>query len=416
MTAAWHRQAARQDWGRDDTGCTILHVDMDAFFAEVELLDHPHLRGQPVIVGGQQRGVVLSATYEARRYGVHSAMPMAQARAACPTAVVLAPHHSTYVEYSQRVMHLLHEVTPTVEQVSVDEAFLDVAGARRRLGPPADIAAGIRSRVRAELGLPASVGIAATKFVAKLASSHAKPDGTFLVAHEATVPFVHSLPVESMWGVGAATAAILHRRGIRTVAELAKIDPDRLRGVVGSAAGSRLHELANGRDGRAVETNRVEKSIGTETTFDANEVDDGVLRAVLLEASHRCAARLRRAGRLARTISIKVRHADFTTLSRSTTVPGTDVAQDVFTAASHLLDGLTVPVRGLRLLGVRAANLIDAQEGYQPSLDEAESRRDVETTMDGIRARFGATALRPATLLGPGRNPGPAPGNGTDTG
>src|SRR5690625_1054980 len=208
---------ARRDWGADDSGCTILHVDMDAFFAAVELLDRPDLVGRPVIVGADRRGVVLSATYEARSYGVHSAMPMARARALCPSAVVLPPHHDTYARVSRQVMAILAEVTPVMEKVSIDEAFLDVAGAVRRLGPPARIAAAIRSRVHAELGVPASVGVAATKFVAKLASSHAKPDGLLLVPRAATVPFLHSLPVGALWGVGDKTRERLHRSEERRV-------------------------------------------------------------------------------------------------------------------------------------------------------------------------------------------------------
>lgn len=391
--------AARRGWGEDDSASPILHVDMDAFFAEVELLDHPHLRGRPVIIGGDQRSVVLSATYEARAFGVHSAMPVAHARALCPPAVVLPPHHQSYVDISREVMAVLHDITPLVEQVSIDEAFLDVDGARRRLGTPVHIARLIREEVRARVGVPASVGVAATKFVAKLASGHAKPDGLLLVPATATVDFLHSLPVGALWGVGAKTRERLVGHGIDTVATLAGWPLGRLQRIVGQAAGHKLHELASGRDPRVVEPERIEKSIGTEDTFAQDVTDREVLRSVLLEQSHRVAARLRAAGFVAGSVSIKVRHADFTTLSRSRTMPATDVAHELFATAVDLLDRLQLPRAGLRLLGVRGESLARAHDGVQLRLDEEGQRRDVETAMDGVRARFGTGVLGPATLL-----------------
>jgi len=390
---------ARRDWGRDDSGCTVLHVDMDAFFAAVELLDRPDLVGRPVIVGGEQRGVVLSATYEARRFGVHSAMPMARARALCPQAVVLPPHHDTYARVSRQVMAILADVTPVMEKVSIDEAFLDVAGAVRRLGPPARIAAAIRSRVHAELGVPASVGVAATKFVAKLASSHAKPDGLLLVPRAATVPFLHSLPVGALWGVGDKTRERLHAYGIDTVAALAAQPVRTLHRILGVAAGQRLHDLANGRDSRAVEPHRTEKSIGTETTFAAEVSDRATLEAVLLDQAHRCAARLRAGGLVGRTVAVKVRYADFRTITRSRSTEATDVAHDVFALAAALLADVPVPPSGVRLLGVRVEQLQPAGEGIQLRLGEEDHRRDAEAAMDSIRGRFGPAALRPASLL-----------------
>ncbi|HLV02959.1 DNA polymerase IV [uncultured Georgenia sp.] len=412
MSRGERSASARRDWGTDDAGCTILHVDMDAFFAAVELLDRPELVGRPVIVGADRRGVVLSATYEARRFGVHSAMPMARARALCPQAVVLPPHHDAYARMSRRVMAILADVTPVMEKVSIDEAFLDVAGAQRRLGPPLVIARDIRRRIRSVLGVPASVGVAATKFVAKLASSHAKPDGLLLVPRAATVPFLHSLPVGALWGVGEKTRERLHRYGIDTVAALAAQPVGTLHRILGVAAGQRLHDLANGLDPRAVEPERVEKSVGTETTFASDVQDRDSLEAVLLDQAHRTAARLRRSGRLGRTVAIKVRSADFRTITRSRAVEATDVAHDIFSVARGLLDGVPLPAGGVRLLGVRVEQLQSADEGVQLRLGEGDRRREAESAMDDIRRRFGPAALRPASLLDPAASPRPDAGAG----
>ncbi|MFC4556363.1 DNA polymerase IV [Georgenia faecalis] len=400
MSKGPRNPAARRDWGDDDAGCAVLHVDMDAFFAAVELRSRPELHGRPVIVGGAHRGVVLSATYEARAFGVHAAMPMARARALCPTAVVIPPDHASYVRVSGQVMAVLAEVTPVLEKVSIDEAFLDVAGARRRLGTPTEIGHVIRERVRRETGVSASVGVAATKFVAKLASAHAKPDGLLLVPQEATVPFLHTLPVGALAGVGDKTRETLHRHGIDTVAELAAHGPRTLHRVVGVAAGQRLYDLARGIDPRPVQPGRVEKSVGTETTFADDIADRATLAAVLLDAAHRCAARLRADGMLARTVALKVRYADFTTIQRSRGIDATDVAHDLFRAARDLLDAVDVPPSGLRLLGVRAENLSPARTtGVQDQLGATGARRGAEAAMDGIRARYGDRALGPASLL-----------------
>ena len=405
MSRGERSAAARRDWGSDDSACPILHVDMDAFFAAVELLDFPHLVGRPVIVGGEQRGVVLSATYEARSFGVHSAMPMARARALCPQAVVLPPHHDTYVRISRQVMAILADVTPVMEKVSIDEAFLDVSGARRRLGSPVAIAQSLRERIHAQVGVPASVGVAATKFVAKLASGHAKPDGLLLVPAGATVPFLHSLPVGALWGVGGRTRERLREHGIDTVAELAACPVRSLHRLLGMAAGQRLHDLAHGRDPRAVEPDRAEKSVGTETTFAADVTDRATLEAVLLDQAHRCAARLRQAGVVGATVAIKVRHFDFHTITRSRATAPTDVAHEIFDVARTLLSGVSLPPRGIRLLGVRVEQLQRVSDGVQLRLDEADHRRDAEATMDTIRDRFGPGALRPASLIEPGERP-----------
>ncbi|MBD8060846.1 DNA polymerase IV [Oceanitalea stevensii] len=414
MSRGERSAAARRDWGSDDTGTSVLHVDMDAFFAAVELLDRPDLLGRPVIVGGEQRGVVLSATYEARRFGVHSAMPMSRARALCPQAVVLPPHHDTYTRVSRQVMAILGDVTPVMEKVSIDEAFLDVSGARRRLGPPVAIARALRERIHRELGVPASVGVAATKFVAKLASSHAKPDGLLLVPREATVPFLHSLPVGALWGVGERTRERLHVHGIDTVEALAAQPVRTLHRILGVAAGQRLHDLANGRDPRAVEPERVEKSVGTETTFAADVTDRATLEAVLLDQAHRTAARLRAAGMVGRTVALKVRFSDFRTISRSRATEATDVAHDVFAVTRSLLEDVALPPGGVRLIGLRVEQLQQAGEGVQLRLDEDDNRREAETAMDTIRQRFGPAALRPASLLERSAEAGAGPAEGPE--
>lgn len=390
--------AARRDWGRDDDGCSILHVDMDAFFASVELARRPELRGLPVIVGGAQRGVVLAATYEARAFGVHSAMPMAAALRQCPQAVVVPPDHHAYHEVSVGVMAILGDVTPLLEQVSIDEAFLDVAGARRRLGPPSLIAAQIRERVRHQYGITCSVGIASTKFVAKLASGHAKPDGVLLVPRAATVPFLRALPVGALWGVGERTASALGRWGITTVAELADSDVATVQRAVGKVAGAHLHDLAWGRDPRPVHPGREEKSVGAEETFLQDVADLSVVEAKALELADRCAVRLRRQGVVGRTVSVKVRTSDFRTLTRSRTLhTPTDVGREIYLAARELLAAVDLGGLPVRLVGVRVEGLTDASGAVrQPTLEEAvddAGRREAERAMDQVRDRFGSGAI-----------------------
>ncbi|MFC7405348.1 DNA polymerase IV [Georgenia alba] len=400
MSRAPRSAAARRSWGEDDSGCTILHVDMDAFFVSVELLDRPELRGKPVIVGGETRGVVAAASYEARRFGIHSAMPSARARMLCPELIALPGRHARYGEVSREVMSVLGEVTPELEQVSIDEAFLDVAGALRRLGSPTTIARGIRREIRTRVGVPASVGVAGTKHVAKLASTHAKPDGLLLVPLAATVEFLRSLPVGALWGVGEKSGEVLERHGIDTVAELADTPLPTLHRILGVAAGQRLHELAWGHDPRPVRRTREEKSIGTESTFARDITDRAELERVLLRQAHACAVRLRAARVLTGRVAIKVRHADFTTLSRSHTLTApTDLAHDVYVAARDLLAEVPIPAAGIRLLGVRAERLTDGGEGVQPTLDEDPHLALAERAMDGVRARFGSRVLQPASLL-----------------
>lgn len=403
----------RRDWGHDDTGTGILHVDMDAFFASVELRRRPELRGRPVVVGGAGRSVVLAATYEARAYGVHSAMPMARARQLCPTAVVVPPDQGAYREASRRVMAVLADVTSLVEQVSVDEAFLDVTGARRRLGPPAVIGELVRRRVREEVGLPCSVGVAATKVVAKLASGFAKPDGLMLVPRDATVPFLHALPVSALWGVGERTQQELARWGIATVEQLATADVRVLQRAVGPAAGAHLHDLAWGRDPRRVEPDRQEKSVGAETTLERDTDDTVELEAHLLRLADRCAAQLRARGHVCRTVGLKVRTEDFRTLTRSRTLPvPTDVGREIFLVARALLAEAPTAGRRVRLVGVRAEGLSEASARLL-TLEEAvddvpAARRRAEAAMDAVRARFGSTAVGPAALVQRSGRPGPS--------
>lgn len=389
----------------DDTGCGVLHVDMDAFFASVELRTRPELRDKPVIVaGGGNRGVVLSANYPARKFGVRSAMPAARARKLCPHGIFLPPTRGAYSEVSRRVIALFKEITPLVEPVSIDEAFLDVSGALRRLRTsPARIGQRVRAEVFAEHGITCSVGVAATKFVAKLASGMAKPDGMLVVPAGSTLEFLHPLPVSALWGVGARTAEQLRRAGLLTVADVAATPLPRLRRVLGVAVGEHLHALANGQDGRAVSPESVDKSVGAEETFEVDHLDRDLIKRELLRLAGRTAAALRERGLRGRTVSIKVRFADFSTITRSRTLPvATNVTREIHQTACQLLDTQTPP-GAIRLIGVRMEQLDDGRAtGEQLLLDAPDHGwREADQAADQVRARFGGTALGPASLLGP---------------
>jgi DNA polymerase IV len=407
--------SSRRSWGTDEDGCSILHVDMDAFFASVELARRPQLRGLPVIVGGSERAVVLAATYEARAWGIHSAMPMTVARRLCPQAVVIPPDMSAYREVSRSVMEILGDVTAVMEQVSVDEAFLDVSGARRRLGRPTVIAEKIRADVRRRHGIGCSVGIASTKFVAKIASGHAKPDGVMLVPRDATVAYLRELPVGALWGVGERTEAALARWGMTSVADIADSDVATVQRAVGRVAGAHLHDLAWGRDPRPVSPVRREKSVGAETTFARDEHDSGRVQTAALDLTDRCASRLRELGLVARTVSVKVRTSDFRTLTRSRTLPTpSDVSRELYLTVRDLL--ATVDLGGLpvRLVGVRVEGLAAASERMsQPTLDEAlaltdgdahAAGRGADRVVDLVRGRFGRGAIAPGSLAAVGRS------------
>ncbi|WNM37601.1 DNA polymerase IV [Micromonospora halotolerans] len=387
----------------DDTGCPILHVDMDAFFASVEVRRRPELRGRPVVVGGiGPRGVVSSASYEARRFGVRSAMPTARARALCPQAVYLPPDFTAYSAASRAVMRIFRDVTPLVEPLSLDEAFLDVAGARRLFGTPTEIARLIRRRVSEEQELTCSVGVASSKFVAKLGSTRAKPDGLLVVPAARVLEFLHPLPVAALWGVGERSAEALHRLGLRTVRDLAEAPPGLLRRAVGEASAGHLHELAWGRDPRRVSPEHVEKSIGAEVTFDTDVTDPAEIRRALLALAEKAGARLRAAGQVGRTVSLKVRLADFRTVSRSRTlgVP-TDTAREMFDTAWALWTALA-PGEPVRLVGVRMEGLAAAEETPQQLTLGAPERgwREAEAAADAAAARFGRSVIGPASLLG----------------
>lgn len=397
----------------DDTGCTVLHADMDAFYASVELRSRPELKGLPVIVGGGTRGVVLSATYEARRSGVHAAMPMGRARRLCPQAVIIQPSHGQYAEVSRGVMEVFRSITPAVEPLSLDEAFLDVSGALRRLGSPSAIATALRDRIADEQGITVSVGVAASKFVAKLASSAAKPDGMLVVGVADTVPFVHSLPVADLWGVGPKTHEVLTRLGLTTVADLAHTPVRTLERALGQAQGTHLHELAWGRDPRSVVPETRGKSISADETFSRDVDDPRVVHRELLRLSERVAARVRGEGMVARTVVLKVRFADFTTITRSRTLrQPTDLGRDVHAAAVSAFDGLGLDRARIRLVGVKAEGLQPLETApMQLELGAPEHGwRDAERAVDDLSRRFGAGVVRPGTLVdrkSAGRGPEP---------
>jgi DNA polymerase-4 len=400
-----HRPGPQPGPPADDTGCSILHVDMDAFFVSVELLDKPELRGKPVVVGGAGgRGVVAAASYEARAYGVHSAMPMTRARRLCPQAVVLPPEHDKYALVSASVMEIFRSVTPLVEPLALDEAFLDVSGAGRLLGRPAQIAQLIRERVAEQQGITCSVGVAATKFVAKLASTRCKPDGLLVVPVDGAVPFLHALPVAALWGVGERTEEHLTRLGLRTVADIARIPPQVLRREFGSALGAHLHDLSWGRDPRPVVATSPDKSIGAEETFEHDIDDAAAIRRELLRLSERVGARLRAGGHVGRTVSVKLRMANFTTITRSRTLrEPTDLAHVIYTTACALYEAAGLERVRLRLVGVRVEKLAPANEAaHQLALGEPETGwREAERAMDRVARRFGRGAIGPAALVRP---------------
>ncbi|QHC59047.1 DNA polymerase IV [Rathayibacter sp. VKM Ac-2760] len=385
----------------DDPRASILHVDMDAFFASVELLDHPELRGKPVVVGHiGSRSVVTAATYEARKYGINSAMPMAVALRRCPHAIVLEPHMDRYREASRRVMAIFDSFTPLVERLSIDEAFLDVAGARRISGSPWAIGTEIRRRVHAELGLTCSVGVASTKFVAKLASGRSKPDGLLVVPSDGVQAFLDPLPVSALWGVGASTEEALVRRGLRTVADVATTPLASLVSALGEATGRRLHALSNGVDPRPVDTRQIEKSAGHEITFADDVADPELVRRELLRLCDKVAVRMRRSGVRCRTVAVKVRFGDFSTLTRSRTLQeATDVARVLYEASSALLEAANPLRRPVRLIGVRGEQLVEADDVAFSLWSDSDDWRDAELAVDGVSARFGTGAVRPASLL-----------------
>jgi DNA polymerase-4 len=397
------------------TEAAILHVDLDAFFAAVEQLDDPSLRGKPVVVGGLgNRGVVSTASYEARKFGVHSAMPMSAARRACPHAVYLSPRMSRYQDLSRAVMAILRDVTPLVEQLSVDEAFLDVSGARRRLGTPPQIGAHIRSRIHGETGLTASIGVATTKFLAKLTSDMAKPDGMLVIEPGTERAFLAPLPLTRLWGVGPATLTKLERMGLRTIGDVAATPAELLERALGTALGTHLHALATNDDERDVTPDRDAKSIGAEETFGTDLRTREACDRELVRLCDRVGSRLRSVEITARTITLKIRFANFETRTRARTLAEpTDISAVVLDTARELLDEFDVR-RGIRLLGVSCSQLGEPGEPAETQMlldlvdedtldhERIARRAAVERAVDDVRDRFGTAAVQPATLLGPG--------------
>jgi DNA polymerase-4 len=392
---------------------SILHVDLDAFYASVEQLDDETLRGKPVIVGGLgNRGVVAAASYEAREYGVRSALPMARARRACPHGVFLTPRFERYSEKSGEVMAILRDVTPLVEPISLDEAFLDVAGARRSLGSGPEIAQHLRTRIRAETGLTASVGVATTKLLAKLASDLSKPDGLLVVEPGTELAFLHPLPVTRLWGVGPATKKRLDDYGVDTVGDLAELPETTLVRALGQAAGSHLYALARNEDERAVEPDREMKSIGHEETFPTDRTDRDGLERDALRMADAVAARLRGTGKAARTVQLKLRYGDFRTITRSHTLPSpTDVTAEIGETARDLLRAVDLEA-GIRLLGVSVQQLeegvavqgrLSFDTGPESRPSPPEDRRSLDAALDTVRERFGRDAVGSAAFLERGR-------------
>jgi DNA polymerase-4 len=391
---------------------SILHVDMDSFYVSVEVLQDSSLRGKPVIVGGSgERGVVASCSYEARAYGIHSAMPSTRARRLCPHAVFLSGRFDLYNDYSRRLHAVLTSFTPLVEGISLDEAFLDVTGAQRLFGTGTDVAHAIRGRIADELSLPSSVGVAANKLIAKLASKAAKPTaslsgpqpglGVCVVEPGRELDFLHPLPVTALWGVGPATYEKLRRFGVGTIGDLADVPRDTLVSALGRALGAHLHELANGRDDRPVEPDREVKSVSHEETYAVDRIEHASLRVEAVRMADAVGARLRNAKLAGRTVSIKVRFHDFATITRSQTfATPVDGGPTIAQAAVALLEQVDVSA-GVRLFGVAVSNLVE-DGARQLTLDDALAAGwdDATKAVDEIRARFGEKAVGPGTLAG----------------
>lgn len=378
---------------------------MDAFFALVEVRENPSLAGKQVIVGYDgNRGVVLSATYQARKLGVHSAMPMSRALRLAPHAIVVEPDHGKYSEVSENVMAIFESVTPLVQPLSVDEAFLDISGAKNLMGTPSQIGEVIRARVSDEQGITCSVGVASTMFVAKLATNFAKPDGLHVVPADKVMEFLHPLPIAALWGVGEKTGEQLARLGLVNVSDIANTPVKTLARVIGQAAAEHLYELSWGRDPRKVTPNQAEKSIGAERTFETDIDDPEEILAQILDLSNKVAKRLRAANYFSRTITIKVRFADFTSVTRSKSLPSsTDLATDIYATSKSLFEAMHLQRARIRLVGVRATGLVPTSESsVQLEFSDRDSGwREAEEAMDQVSLKFGNSAVKPARLIKP---------------
>lgn len=381
----------------------VMHVDMDSFYASVELRRRPDLRGRPMFVGGATRGVVLSATYEARAYGVKSGMPTTTARRLCPQAVVVPPDFDAYAATSRGVFEIFETVSAGVEAASIDEAFCDIEGALLQYGSPRQVGEQVRALVADEQGITCTVGIAGSKFVAKLASAQSKPDGLRVVADDDIVSFLHPLPVEAMWGVGEATAAKLHRLGLRTVADLAYVPRTTLQRAFGTHAGATLADLAWGRDSRRIVVTERERSVGSSETFGRDTDDPARVRVELLRMASRTASRMRAAGMLGRTVVLGLRLSDFTDLTRSLTLATpTDMTGEIHAAAVRLFDALALQRARIRKVGVRVEGLVERESAYQQLTLDAPDRgwREAEQAADAAVRRYGPKAVQRAALTG----------------
>jgi DNA polymerase-4 len=382
---------------------TILHADLDAFYASVEQRDDPRLRGRPVIVGG---GVVLAASYEAKACGIRTAMGGAQARRLCPQAVVVPPRMAAYSEASKAVFKVFEHTAPLVQALSIDEAFLDVRGLERISGTPIEIAARLRRDVREQVGLPVTVGIARTKFLAKVASAVAKPDGLLLVDPEAELAFLHPLPVERLWGVGRVTAAKLHRRGITTVGQVAELGESAMVAILGRASGRHLHALAHNHDPRPVHRRPRRRSIGAQRALGSRRRSESEIAVVLTALVDRVTRRMRGAKRVCRTVVLRFRFSDYARATRSHTMPESTASTTTILAVASALLTVSRPEieqRGLTLIGVALTNLSD-EDAVQLTLP-FDRARELDITLDSIRERFGSSAIMRGVLVG--RDPGP---------
>jgi DNA polymerase-4 len=382
----------------------ILHADLDSFFASVEQRDDPRLLGKPVIVGA---GVVLAASYEARAFGVRTAMGGAQAKRLCPHAIVVPPRMAAYSSASKAVFELFTDTAPLVEGVSIDEAFLDVRGLERIAGSPVEIAERLRRRVREEVGLPITVGIARTKFLAKVASAVAKPDGLLVVPPDRELAFLHPLPVERLWGVGGVTAAKLHDRGLSTVAQIAALDEDALVTMLGRASGRHLYALAHNRDPRPVQGGRRRRSIGSQRALGRGRASPDEIDSSVIAIVDRVTRRLRKGGRRCRTVTLRLRFDDFSRATRSLTLPRpTDRSAEVLDASRSLLADARplIEASGITLVGVSLTNLEDTDTAQLELPLDARPLSALDSALDEVRERYGAAAVTRAVLLG--RSPG----------